>query len=165
MRLIIIVSILIVSTGFCKAQDWTLDDIEVYHSFDAFENVLKKKDNFTYIINFWATWCGPCVKELPYFEAMNRSYGDKHVKIILVSLDFEKQIESRLIPFLNKNEIRSEVVLLLDKKESSWIDRVDPEWSGALPITIVYNQENRVFYEKTFHSEHELEEILKPFLN
>lgn len=152
------------SAYLLKAQEWTLQDIPVYHSFDQFEPILSSNSDTTYLVNFWATWCGPCVKELPYFEDVQKQSEGKPVKVILVSLDFEKQIESRLLPFLNKHEIRSDVVLLLDKKESQWIDRVDPRWSGAIPITIVYKNDKRDFYEKSFHSTEELKEILKPYL-
>ena len=56
----------------------------------------------TYVINFWATWCAPCVKELPYFEEVNKEFKDKNTEVILVSLDFPSQIESKLKPYLKK---------------------------------------------------------------
>ena len=54
------------------------------------------------MINFWATWCAPCVKELPYFEEVNKEFKDKNTEVILVSLDFPSQIESKLKPYLKK---------------------------------------------------------------
>jgi len=104
------------------------------------------------------------VKELPYFEEINQTYKDEKFKTILISLDMEKQIESKLIPFLNKKEIRSEVLLLLDGKPNRWIDRVDPSWSGAIPITIIRKGGYYAFYEKEFHSEQELIDIVLPIL-
>ena len=62
-------------------------DLEVY-DYNGFEKFLNKKDNKIYVINFWATWCAPCVKELPHFEALNTNYANKNVEVILVSLDF-----------------------------------------------------------------------------
>ena len=41
-----------------------------------------------YLIDFWATWCKPCIKELPAFEELNARYQDKGLKVVLVSLDF-----------------------------------------------------------------------------
>ena len=148
-----------------SAQDWERSDIDIYYSFDDFEQVLTKDNDTTYLVNFWATWCVPCVKELPYFEAINEKYKDSKLEVVLVSLDFEKHIDSRLVPFLNKKKIGSEVKLLLDENETKWIDRVDPKWSGAIPITIVYNRENRDFYEKAFHSTKELEDIINEYIN
>ena len=148
-----------------NAQEWTLDDVEVYRSFDDFEHHLSTNNDTTYVINFWATWCGPCVKELPYFEALHDEYKDEKFKLVLVSLDFEKDIDRRFLPFLNKRAIKSEVVLLLDPNESKWIDRVDESWSGAIPITVVYNKDQSKFYEKNFHSIDELKDIIDPLMN
>ena len=97
---------------------------------------------------------------MPYIEALHEHFADDKLKVILVSLDFERQIESRLIPYLNKNNIQSKVVLLLDGKANNWIDKVDPSWSGAIPITLIYKGDKRKFFEKEFHSSEELIEII-----
>ncbi|MFK8100911.1 MAG: TlpA disulfide reductase family protein [Saprospiraceae bacterium] len=140
--------------------------IKVYNSFDEMEAAILKYDNdTTYLINFWATWCAPCVKELPYFEKAATAYAGKKFKMILVSLDFAEQLDKKVIPFVKDRKIQSEVVLLDDQQANKWIDRVSPEWSGAIPITLVYKGEKRAFYEKEFHSVKELEEIINPFFN
>lgn len=139
--------------------------MNVYHTFDSFEPLLHQQNDTTYVINFWATWCKPCVAELPYFLELEKKYQNQKFKLILVSLDFEKQLETKLKPFLVKNDIQSEVALLLDTKESQWIDKVDPSWSGAIPITLIYKNEKRAFYEETFHDVESLDSLLRPFLN
>ena len=151
-------------SSWASAQTWTSVDVKVYETFDDLEPLLHIDNDTTYVINFWATWCGPCVKELPYFEAIHKRYEDGPVKVILVSLDMVKKIETKLIPFLNKNSISSEVVLLADGKAHKWIDRVDPTWSGAIPITLIVSGKERRFYEQEFHSEAELDNIISPFL-
>ncbi len=130
-----------------------------YETFEAFEqNVLNKThDDQSYIINFWATWCKPCVKELPLFEKLNNSDLDG-IKVILVSLDFKKQIESKLYPFLDKNKLKTEVLVLTDGDYNSWIDRIDPSWSGAIPATLFIKGDKRFFVEKEYHT---VEEIYK----
>ncbi len=148
-----------------SAQEWSVDKVRVYQTFDEMEPLLHPQNDTTYLINFWATWCGPCVKELPYFEEINQTYADQAFKTILISLDLEKKIEAKLIPFLNKEGIQSEVVLLADGKAHRWIDKVDPSWSGAIPITIVRRGDQYAFYEKEFHSEQELIDIVSPILN
>ena len=127
------------------------------------KNYFQKKNDSIYVINFWATWCKPCVKELPAFEKLAQDYSDKNVKILLVSLDFSDKIESQVVPFIKKNNIQSEVVLLDDADANSWIPKVSSDWSGAIPATVIYNKNTRTFYERSFTFE-ELETELKLFL-
>lgn len=138
--------------------------VKIYDTFeDLNQGIFDQLDpDSVYVINFWATWCGPCVKELPYFEQLNAKYSNQSFKQILVSLDAPKKLDSKVIPFIKKNAIKSEVVLLADGKYNNWIDKVDPSWSGAIPITLIIKGEQRLFYEQEFHSMAELEvELLK----
>ncbi|MDN3724856.1 TlpA disulfide reductase family protein [Aequorivita sp. SDUM287046] len=127
------------------------------------QQYLQNKNDSIYIINFWATWCKPCVKELPAFEKIASDYTNKKVKVLLVSLDFLDKIESQVIPFIQKNAIQSEVVLLDDPDANTWIPKVSTDWSGAIPATIIYKKHNRKFYEQSF-TFNELETELKTFL-
>ena len=77
------------------------DTIEVV-DFDGLYSKIDLSVEKTYVINFWATWCAPCVKELPYFEEVNKEFKDKNTEVILVSLDFPSQIETKLKPYLKK---------------------------------------------------------------
>ncbi len=128
-------------------------------NFKGLQNYIKTQNDTIYIVNFWATWCTPCIEELPYFEKVNQEYGSKNVKVILVSLDMSKQVKSRLIPFLEKNKIKSEVVLLNDVDADAWINKLDPLWSGALPATLIYNSKKRLFFEKSFTYQTLLEQL------
>ena len=133
----------------CKKEEAQILSVKTY-TYLELKPLLEKNDGKTYIINFWATWCAPCVKELPYFEKINQEYSDKNVEVLLVSLDFPKQVEKKLIPFINKRKLKSEVVLLNDINENVWIKAIDESWSGAIPATIIYNKNNRKFYEQSF---------------
>lgn len=108
----------------------------------------QKSNDTTYVVNFWATWCSPCVKEISYFEELYRKYDSSTVRVILVSLDFPNQVEKRLLPFIQEKEISAPVLLMTDLNYNGWIDQVDPTWSGALPATLIYNRESRIFLEK-----------------
>lgn len=130
---------------------------------DLQKQYLQKKNDTTYVINFWATWCKPCIKELPAFEKITDKFSGQKVKVLLVSLDFPDKIESQVIPFIKNNSIKSEVVLLDDADANSWIPKVSPEWSGAIPATLIYKNDTRKFYEQSFTFE-ELETELKTFL-
>ena len=128
-------------------------------NFEAFEPHLHTYNDTTYIINFWASWCIPCRKEMPDLEQISKDYNNQKVKLILVSLDFPNDMESRLIPYLDKNNIESQVILLDDPHSNYWINRVDSSWSGAIPATVIYNKNFREFYEKDFNY-HELDSII-----
>ncbi|SOE20286.1 Thiol-disulfide isomerase or thioredoxin [Spirosomataceae bacterium TFI 002] len=139
------------------------DDIPIY-DFDSLEPLLYTDSEKTYIVNFWAMWCAPCVKELPIIEAYKKSNPD--VEVLLVSLDFTEDIEGKLKPFLKKKGITSKVVLLDDPDSNTWIDKVYPNWSGAIPFTIIFNNKNRSFYEREFKDIEDLEnEIFKTIEN
>tara|TARA_R110001583_G_scaffold84472_1_gene222127 strand:- start:6397 stop:6912 length:516 start_codon:yes stop_codon:yes gene_type:complete len=134
-------------------------------SFKEFEQVLNNVDDKTYVINFWATWCAPCVKELPYFEEITNNYHSDKVEVILVSLDFPDKIESKLLPFINKKKLKSKVIILDAPNENEWIPKIDESWSGSIPATIIYNKNKRTFYGHSFTRDElftELEKFIKP---
>ena len=133
------------------------------YTYNELKPLLEKNDGKTYVINFWATWCAPCVKELPYFEKLREEYIDKDVEVILVSLDFPKQIDKRLIPFINKKQLKSNVIVLNDVNEDVWIKDIDSTWSGALPATLIYSKKGRKFFEQSFEYE-ELEKEVQSLL-
>lgn len=136
--------------------------LEVY-DFEGLQEFLSTSDDKTYVVNFWATWCAPCVKELPYFEKLNKDYsGD--VEVLLVSLDFPSKYDTRLKPYIKNNKLRSKVVALNDTDSNAWIPKVDESWTGAIPATIIFNKNKRKFYEKSFNYD-ELETEVKQFLN
>lgn len=136
-------------------------ELEIY-DFAGFEKFLNKKDNKIYVINFWATWCAPCVKELPYFEKLNQNYKDKNVEVILVSLDFPHLYEKKLKPFIKKKNLVSKVIVLNDPDMNTWIPKVDETWSGSIPATVIYKNDTKKFFEKSFSYE-ELESEVKQF--
>lgn len=143
-----------------KAENIKLD----IYDYDGLAPLINKSDNKIHVVNFWATWCAPCVKELPYFEKLNAKYSDKNIDMLLVSLDFPRQYDKKLKPFLKKNQLKSKVVCLDDVDQNRWIPAIDSSWSGAIPATIIYKGDKRKFFEKSFTYE-ELENELKQFIN
>lgn len=114
------------------------------------ENRIRNNSDTTYIVNFWATWCVPCVKELPDFDSINSAYINKKVKIILVSLDFKEDLKSKLIPFVTLKKIKSEVILLDETNANYFIPKISNDWSGAIPATLIINNQKNMnlFFEK-----------------
>ncbi|MEA5128344.1 TlpA disulfide reductase family protein [Proteiniphilum sp.] len=131
--------------------------------FKQLQPLLEQKDDTIYVVNFWATWCAPCIKEIPYFEQFGEKYRSRNVKVLMVSLDMRSQLETKLIPFIEKEKMKNEVILLDDPKFNDWIPLVDKSWTGAIPATLIYGSGFREFYPKEFTLD-ELEKIVQPLL-
>lgn len=132
------------------------------YNFEELEPLLNRDDNAIHIVNFWATWCKPCIEELPVFQEIHDT--DKNIEVLLVSLDFPDKVDEQLKPFIRKQHLTPPVVLLDDPHENVWIPKVDSTWSGAIPATLIYNKEKRLFYERSFTREtlsKELEKFTK----
>ncbi len=93
------------------------------------------------VINFWATWCAPCVKELPYFEKLNQE--NKNVKVVLVSMDYDLDPNpAKVKRFVERKKLLSSVVILAEENPNAWIEKIDKNWTGALPSTLIVNPGN-----------------------
>ena len=136
-----------------------------YIKVPVLEKLLNNQENKLFIVNLWATWCAPCVKELPSFEKVAGEYDQSKVRFIMISLDFPSQVENQLKPFLKKNNISLDVSVMMDTDYNSWIDKVDPQWQGNIPSTLFVNNIKKSRY---FHSgeitENELRTIINKYL-
>jgi thiol-disulfide isomerase/thioredoxin len=113
------------------------------------------------IINFWATWCAPCVKELPLLEKLNRDRTDVKVTLVSMDLDLDPNPE-KVYKFIARKNIQSRVIILNEREPNSWINKIDKTWSGALPATLLVNNATgmRKFVERELR-EGELEKWIE----
>lgn len=139
--------------------------VQVIH-LDEFKQLLAPTNDTVYVLNFWATWCKPCVAELPGFEAVNAEFASEKVKVVLVSLDFAEEMNSRLIPFVKKRKLQSRLLLLDEPDANKWINWVSGEWSGAIPATLIVRGDTqaRVFHEGEMTQE-QLTTIIQQLIN
>ena len=134
-------------------------------NFTQFQALAAKKKNDTlYVVNFWATWCKPCIEELPYFEQVQTQFKNQKVKVILVSVDFASDLE-RVNTFVNKKQVKSPVYLLNAGNPNDWIDKVDPTWTGAVPATVCYKSGKKVFFKEGEFSQTELASTIQTQIN
>jgi thiol-disulfide isomerase/thioredoxin len=133
------------------------------YTFNEFEPLLNQQNDTVYVVNFWATWCRPCVKEMPAFNQLFEEYKSQKVKILLVSLDFGDNVNKRISSFKHNHNLKPDIIILDDPDSNSWINKVNNNWSGAIPATLIFNKNKRNFYEQSFHFE-DLEKELKKFL-
>lgn len=128
--------------------------------FTKYENRILHKNDTLYIVNFWATWCKPCIEELPIFEKVAQTYTEQPVKIILVSQD-AKTRAAQVNDFLQKNKYTSESFILSAGNPNVWIDKIDSNWSGTIPMTLFYKNGNKIyFHEGDYETYDELEKII-----
>jgi len=115
-------------------------------NFNSFEPVLRQKNDTVYMINFWATWCVPCVEEMPDILKFASEMKTRKFKLVLVSLDNPDHMESRVKPFIKRFDITQKVILLDDPDANSWIEKVHPDWMGSIPGTLFYSADFRQFH-------------------
>lgn len=128
------------------------------------ERIMSEMSPPVRIINFWATWCGPCVRELPLLEKITAE-GRPEVRVTLVSLDLDLDPDpEKVYRFIQRKNLRSDVFLLDEADPNSYISRIDERWSGALPATILINHKTgeRKFIGRAL-KEGELEKYIESF--
>ena len=106
---------------------------------------LLKPNGKPLLINFWATWCGPCREEFPDLVKLGRDHDGK-LDLITISLDEASEINSEVPKFLAQMKSGSPAYLLKESDESAAIELVSKDWQGALPFTILFNAEGEAVY-------------------
>lgn len=153
---------LIVLSVFFLSFSAKAQDLITFQNFDELNAYIQNNSEKPLVVNFWATWCAPCVKELPYFQKLHQE--NPNIKVVTVSLDFEKQVESKLKPFLKKKNYTFVTTYMADKKFNNWISKVDENWSGAIPATWIINGNKGIFVEQEFASFEELNQFVNESL-
>ncbi len=125
--------LIIFSFSLLNAQSikrWKMDDLLYYA--DQSDSVL--------VINFWATFCGPCIAEIPFFHSVTGQYKKQHVKLLLVSLDFKENYPQKIREFAKKRKYTAEIVWLDEEKPDEFCPRIDISWTGSMPATLFINK-------------------------
>jgi thiol-disulfide isomerase/thioredoxin len=130
-------------------------------SFEQLQQQAEDKHNDTlYVVNFWATWCDPCVKELPDFQQAYQNFKSKKVKFIFVSLNSPKEFD-KVQKFATDKQLVPEVLLLNGGNPNNWIDKIDSSWSGAIPATVIYKDGKKVYFHEGDLTLDKLTQVIK----
>ena len=130
---------------FANAQSipsWKITDVVNYYS---------KKTDSVYVINFWATFCKPCIAEIPYLQRITKQYEDEKVKLLLVSLDLAAYYPARIEKFAKTNNFTANIAWLNETDADYFCTIIDKKWSGSIPATLFVN--SRSGYKKFFEQE------------
>jgi len=117
---------------------WKLADLE---------NIIRNS-NQPLILNFWATFCKPCLEELPYFLELSAQYKDSGLKLVLVSLDLPEDY-NKIKSFAEKHHINATTVYLDETNADLFCPVVNKDWSGSIPASLFINHKTnyRKFFE------------------
>jgi thiol-disulfide isomerase/thioredoxin len=132
---------------------WKLADLQA---------AIKDADKPT-IFNFWATFCKPCIEEIPHFQEVAKKYDSAGVKLVFVSLDLEEAYPTKIQTFAKKRNINFPITFLDETNADLFCPAVDPKWSGAIPATLFINNKTgyRQFYEDQLSKEQVEKEVRK----
>lgn len=113
------------------------------------EEIIQKSDH-PVIISFWATWCLPCLHEIPYFQETVKKYQDENVELILVSLDFKESYPLRIESFVKKKNFQASFYWLNETNADHFCPKIDAKWDGSIPATLFVNNKTnyRKFYDR-----------------
>ena len=102
------------------------------------EEYVKNSDH-PIVLNCWATWCAPCVEEIPYFMQTVKKYSDQKVELLLVSLDFASSYPTKIQEQIKKKKFDATFFWLNETNADYFCPRIDPKWDGTLPSTLFVN--------------------------
>jgi len=156
MKKIITLLVLLVAFSQTQAQTQQIRKVKI-------NELLKIIDTTSVplVVNFWASWCAPCIKEIPWFEKSVAAFSDQQVKLILVSLDFEEDYPKGIADFAKKNKYSSTIVWLNETNADEFCPKIDQQWDGAIPVTLMVNKKKgyRKFFAQQLPEERLLLEL------
>jgi thiol-disulfide isomerase/thioredoxin len=97
------------------------------------------------LVNFWATWCGPCMEEFPELEKMVRMYADRQVQIVTVSVNSPDE-QNLVLGFLKKQHAFNKNLLLNSNDSADAVAAFGSGWKGAVPFTALIGTNGQVLY-------------------
>lgn len=128
---------LLLLSGIYKTQSQTLTPLNSIKDIEALKESEKGK---VLLINFWATWCKPCVAEFPDLVKLYKDYKDKGFELVFISLDMTDDVQTKVVPFLDQHGVDFTTYYNNFDKPEELINYIDKNWEGAIPATYIYDK-------------------------
>jgi thiol-disulfide isomerase/thioredoxin len=141
LNVVLVLALGVLVAGAQDIPKWKIGDLETY---------IKNTDKPT-VVNFWATFCKPCIAEIPHFEKLVKQYEKDSVQLLLVSLDMEEMYPAKIQSFAGRFGFTAPIVYLAETNADIFCPRIDKKWSGAIPASLFIN--NKTGYRKFFEEE------------
>ncbi len=109
------------------------------------KELIRNKSDKLRLINVWASWCGPCVQEFPDLVIIDRIYRSREFEFVSINVD-KLSRKDNVLKFLQKNEASNKNYIFNSDNNSELVESIDPQWSGALPYTMLIEQGGKVIY-------------------
>ena len=126
--------------------DWKSKNVELQTTtLNELQGIIENSSDKLRLINFWATWCGPCVIEFPELVNLQRIYGGRDFELVSVSLD-DPSKEEKVLQFLMDKNAAINNFLYTGNNKYKLIETVDKQWSGSIPFTILVAPGGEILY-------------------
>jgi thiol-disulfide isomerase/thioredoxin len=109
------------------------------------KDLIRNKSDKIRLVTVWASWCGPCVQEFPDFVIIDRIYRSRQFEFISINAD-KLSRKDYVLKFLQKNEASNKNYIFNSDNNSELVEAIDPQWSGALPYTLLIEQGGKIIY-------------------
>lgn len=113
---------------------------------EGLRNLIGQRGGKILFLNIWATWCAPCVEEFPDLVRLHEELGGQQVEVVGISADFGDEVQTRIVPFLKNHNVPFRNYVASFKRQEDFINAVEPSWSGALPVSLIYDAEGKKRY-------------------
>ncbi len=169
-RAILLLTVVLTTAFFassCRQKEQEAAQIPVTEvNYQQLKPVFTQNNDTLYVVNFWATWCGPCVQELPYFMEVNEKFRNKKFQMVLVSLDNPDKLEESVMDFVNRFGLdRARLYMLNDVKNmNEWIPDVDSSWGGTIPATLIIKNKTNLWFAAEALTLEELTKQIEQFI-
>jgi thiol-disulfide isomerase/thioredoxin len=142
-----LITILILCSGCSKENETKQQEISFSGNLEIpvvdevwIQNKIENRNGKILFVNFWATWCIPCVEEFPDLVKIYNEYKNSNFEFLSISVDLPSEIETKVKPFLEEQSADFSVVVIKEKSSEEVINLINPEWNGAVPATVIYDE-------------------------